>query len=61
MRAIRNSPIESWGQRAGGAPVIAASNTWRRLKGTNQLPKLIVGARFNGGIEVIQLPENRAA
>ena len=34
--------------------VIAASKTWRRLKGTNQLPKLIAGVRFNDGIEVIR-------
>ena len=39
----------------------AASRTWRRLKGTNQLPKLIAGVRFNDGIEVIQMPANRAA
>src|ERR1700686_4476096 len=41
--------------------VIAASNTWRRLKGTNQLPKLIAGVRFTDGIEVIQVPANHAA
>jgi putative transposase len=41
--------------------VIAASKTWRRLKGTNQLPKVIAGVRFNGGIEVIQMPANHAA
>jgi hypothetical protein len=41
--------------------VIAASRTWRRLKGTNQLPKLIAGVRFNDGIEVIQVPANHAA
>ena len=41
--------------------VIAASKTWRRLKGTNQLPKLIAGVRFNDGIEVIQKPANHAA
>jgi transposase-like protein len=41
--------------------VIAASKTWRRLKGTNQLPKLIAGVRFNDGIEVIQMPANHAA
>jgi len=41
--------------------VMAASKTWRRLKGTNQLPKLIAGVRFNDGIEVIQMPANRAA
>ena len=32
----------------------AASKTWRRLKGTNQLPKVIAGVRFNDGIEVIK-------
>jgi len=41
--------------------VMAASKTWRRLKGTNQLPKLIAGVRFNDGIEVIQMPANHAA
>ena len=41
--------------------VIAASKTWRRLKGTNQLPKVIAGVRFNDGIEVIQMPTNHAA
>jgi putative transposase len=41
--------------------VVAASKTWRRLKGTNQLPKLIAGVRFNDGIEVIHMPENHAA
>jgi hypothetical protein len=41
--------------------VIAASKTWRRLKGTNQLPKVISGVRFNDGIEVIQVPPNHAA
>ena len=41
--------------------VISASKTWRRLKGTNQLPKLIAGVRFNDGIEVIQMPPNHAA
>ncbi len=41
--------------------VIAASKTWRRLKGTNQLPKIIAGVRFNDGIEVIQMPATHAA
>lgn len=40
--------------------IIVASKTWRRLKGTNQLPKL-VGVKFNGGIDVIQEPANHAA
>ena len=41
--------------------IIAASKTWRRTKGANQLPKLIAGARFNDGIEVIRRPANHAA
>jgi transposase-like protein len=39
----------------------AASKTWRRLKGTNQLPKIIAGVRFENGIEVIEVPANHAA
>jgi putative transposase len=39
----------------------AASKTLRRLKGTNQLPKVIAGVRFQDGIEVIQVPANHAA
>jgi putative transposase len=27
-----------------------ASKSWRRLKGTNQLPKVIAGGRFKDGI-----------
>jgi hypothetical protein len=38
--------------------VMAASKTWRRLKGANQLPKAIAGVRFNDGI---QMPANHAA
>jgi hypothetical protein len=40
---------------------IAASKTWRRLNGTNQLPKVIGGVRFRDGIEVIEASANRAA
>ena len=39
----------------------AASKTWRRLKGPNQLPKVIAGVRFENGIEVIQVSANHAA
>jgi transposase-like protein len=39
----------------------AASKTWRRLKGTNQLPKVVAGVRFENGIEVIEVPANHAA
>jgi len=41
--------------------VLAAAKTWRRLKGQNQLPKLVEGVRFQNGIEVIEMPVNHAA
>jgi putative transposase len=34
----------------------AAAKTWRRLKGENQLPKVVQGVRFQNGIEVIEMP-----
>ena len=36
--------------------VMAAAKTWRRLKGENQLPKVIDGVRFKDGIEVTNTP-----
>ena len=33
--------------------VMAASKTWRRLQGQNQLPKIVKGAKFRDGIEVV--------
>ena len=41
--------------------VDAASKTWRRLKGTNYLPKVIAGVRFSNGIEIVTPTESRAA
>jgi putative transposase len=41
--------------------VMAASKTWRRLMGENQLPKVIAGVRFRDGIEVIPMPAQSAA
>ena len=41
--------------------LIAASKTWRRLKGENQLPKLVAGVTFHDGTEVTQRPSTRAA
>jgi putative transposase len=32
--------------------VMVASKTWRRLKGQNQLPKVVRGAIFRDGVEV---------
>ena len=39
--------------------VMAASKTWRRLQGQNQLPKIIKGVKFRDGIEV--MPEAKFA
>ena len=33
--------------------VMAASKTWRRLQAQNQLPKVVKGAKFRDGIEVV--------
>ncbi len=41
--------------------VIAASKAWRRLKGENQLPKVVAGVTFRDGTEVIERPSTRAA
>ena len=41
--------------------VIDASKTWRRLKGENQLSKVVGGVGFKDGIEVIDVPANYAA
>ena len=40
-------------------PVMVAANTWRRLQGQNQLPKVIKGVKFRDGIEVA--PETKSA
>ena len=39
--------------------VMAAAKTWRRLKGENQLPKVIDGVTFKNGVEVTTMPEDR--
>jgi hypothetical protein len=41
--------------------VMAAARTWRRLKGENQLPKVVRGVRFRNGVEVTEAPERTAA
>src|SRR3974390_521941 len=41
--------------------VTAAAKTWRRLKGENQLPKVVQGVRFQNGIEVTEMPAHHAA
>ncbi|ABC21627.1 hypothetical protein Rru_A0826 [Rhodospirillum rubrum ATCC 11170] len=34
--------------------VMAAAKTWRRLKGENQLPKVISGIKFVDGVESVE-------
>jgi putative transposase len=41
--------------------VMAAARTWRRLKGENQLPKVIEGVRFKDGVEVTTADAKDAA
>ena len=41
--------------------VMAAAKTWRRLKGENQLPKVIQGVTFRNGVEVTNTPAQTAA
>jgi putative transposase len=40
---------------------MAAAKTWRRLKGENQLPKVIQGVTFRDGVEVTNTPQQTAA
>ncbi|MDR3517209.1 MAG: IS256 family transposase [Azospirillaceae bacterium] len=41
--------------------VTAAAKNWRRLKGENQLPKVIRGVKFVDGVEVIEPTSQHAA
>ena len=41
--------------------VMAAAKTWRRLKGENQLPKVVQGVTFTNGVEVTKTPAQSAA
>jgi transposase-like protein len=39
----------------------SAENSWNRLRGYNQLPKIIMGVKFNDGIEVVRSQAQTAA
>ena len=41
--------------------VMSAAKTWRRLKGENQLPKVVAGVTFRDGTEVLDRTSDRAA
>ena len=42
-------------------PIRAASKTWRKLNGTNQLPRVIEGVKFTDGVATSDPTQNRAA
>lgn len=37
----------------------AAQKSWRRLNGHNQLPKVIEGAKFSDGLEVVSIADRQ--
>jgi putative transposase len=39
----------------------AVEKSWRRLKGYSLLPKVILGAKFNDGIEIVKSKSQTAA
>jgi len=39
----------------------SAETSWRRLRGYNQLPKIVMGVKFNDGVEVIKSQTQPAA
>ncbi len=41
--------------------VLAAAKTWQRLKGENQLPRVIEGVTFKDGVEVTEAEAHAVA
>ena len=41
--------------------IMAAAKSWRRLKGGNQLPKVVAGITFRNGVEVTDALRQSAA
>src|SRR3954453_2249321 len=41
--------------------IMTAAKTWRRLKGENQLPKVVAGVTFRNGVEVTNTTKQSAA
>jgi hypothetical protein len=37
----------------------AAQKSWRRLDGDNQLPKVVLGAKFQDGLEVVATTDHQ--
>jgi hypothetical protein len=49
---MKGAPSQDTSRLMVFTPVTAALKTWRRLKGPNQLPKVINGVKFKVGIDV---------
>jgi len=60
-RTVRTKGCLSHATAVAFKLILAAARNWRTLKGSNQLPKLIRGVKFNDRIEVIQTNQNAAA
>lgn len=67
-RAIRHRTVRSRGCLSNKTALTmiyklaqAAEKSWNRLRGHNQLPKVILGVKFNDGIEVVKSQAQAAA
>ncbi len=65
---VRHRTVRTKGCLSNGTAMVmvfklitAASRTWRKLKGSNQLPKVIQGVKFADGIEVSETDQHAAA
>ena len=60
-RADKRISVAQDRQADGVQARFRAAKTWRRLKGENQLPKVIRGIKFQNGVEIIETPAHNAA
>jgi putative transposase len=65
---VRHRTVRSRGCLSNKSPLAmifklaqAAEKTWHRLRGHDQLPKVILGVKFNDGIEVVRSQAQAAA
>ena len=61
IAAYRFSRKVGWGQRLLFTLVRAASKKWRKLNGTNQLPRVIEGVTFTDGVAQPDATQSHAA
>jgi len=60
VQVMRNPRIQKNKMR-GFLRVTTAAKTWHKLKGENQLPKVVQGVTFRNGVEVTNTPAQNAA